>query len=274
MKKSFYVLILTGLIMIISGCMPQKGEEINITYEFTEKDLKGLQSINISAPSTNLIVNTVEDEIITVQLHGEFGGNEGEKEKLIKTWMEESTFHTIINPPISKKWMTGELDLIINIPKRNYDEVAIEVTSKQLKMSPFEAKTFQLITTSGTSTIEGFSGEKFSITGTSGDIKLENFSGEGKIEMTSGNLSVRMTEITSPVSIKNTSGKISFFTPLDMKFQLDANIRPNRVKMDPRLKVNLTSKENKIIGKINQPVANDPTIFIRTNSGRLEIKSY
>ncbi|KAB2330063.1 DUF4097 family beta strand repeat-containing protein [Bacillus mesophilum] len=273
MKKISSYIFLAATALILNACQPFEGEKISQSYQYSEEEIKDIHTINIDAPSTKLIVDTVDDDKISVHLNGTYSGKEEDKDGILETGIEGSTFHAAVAEQISTKWIESGLELTVQIPEKQYEQVNINVTSKELNTSPIDAKSFNLISTSGDHNIGGFKGERFTVQSTSGDIKMYNITGQGNIEMTSGSLMIEMGELKDNLSILNTSGDITILSPQDASFFIETNVNTDTSSVDDQFDLQLDDGDI-LSGRINTPEETSPIIKMDTNSGKVKIETY
>ncbi|WP_347548243.1 DUF4097 domain-containing protein [Pseudalkalibacillus hwajinpoensis] len=101
------------------------------------------------------------------------------------------------------------------------DEVDIDMSSGDVKLSNLETKQFEHNGSSGRLTIDQLKTEEGSFDISSGDVVLRGYKGPLDGEMSSGEMNVQMDKLTGDVSFDLSSGDVELDLPDDADFTLD-----------------------------------------------------
>lgn len=225
------------------------GERATKHFDFANS----VNDIELDIASSTTLVTVGDVDKITVDYTSDNRHNVNARVDGDKLVVEESTNFvvTFIN------WDLGnsDADLVITLPRKEYDDVTInaasgEVEIKELVSKNFDAnsasgnmnynifaedikistlsgnvqlnnctdrkaKKLKLTSTSGDHSVSGFMTEKFAFESTSGCITADGISGEGEVDITSGEIELAYALWDNELDINAVSGSIDVTLPFD-----------------------------------------------------------
>jgi DUF4097 and DUF4098 domain-containing protein YvlB len=148
---------------------------------------------------------------------------------------------------------------------------AIEVQSGNIQIDELTGTSHRVKTSSGHTGIDKVQG-RMDVHASSGSITLGGFSGEGSFELSSGDLSMDMRELTGDLRFTLSSGDVSVKLPGGTSFNLDAVMNGGRVMVyEGGTELIRVSGDSTVL----RPVGASPerTIYARTSSGTVKIQT-
>jgi DUF4097 and DUF4098 domain-containing protein YvlB len=166
---------------------------------------------------------------------------------------------------VSLQVSSGELDV-----RSIGGDSFISVSSGKLQIDTLSGAEHRVKVSSGHSAIESVRGKTESHV-SSGALVIGNFSGEGSFEMSSGNISLGLTELLGDLRLSVSSGGINMTIPGDLSFNLDGVTRSGSILVDEDRENFLRVSGN---STVLRPIGSSPerTIYARTSSGTVNIR--
>jgi lia operon protein LiaG len=109
------------------------------------------------------------------------------------------------------------------------DELKIELSSGNVELNNLTTKTLIHDGSSGNIQINSLKAEKAILDISSGNINLENYTGGLEVDLSSGNLDVKMDEMVGPIEMDVSSGKVSLDLPKNASFILKSDISSGHI---------------------------------------------
>jgi DUF4097 and DUF4098 domain-containing protein YvlB len=146
---------------------------------------------------------------------------------------------------------------------------AMEIQSGNLQITEIAGTSHRIRSSSGRTRIEKIRGS-LDIHASSGSIGIGDFSGEGSFELSSGDISLDMRELTGDLRFRVSSGTIKVNLPRESSFNLDAVTNSGRVSVYEGGKEIIHTSGN---STVLRPIGTSPerTIYARTSSGSVNI---
>jgi len=126
----------------------------------------------------------------------------------------------------------------------------------------------EVCTSSGTINIDRSSGE-INASSTSGDIKILALDGGGVLETSSGGISYDIQKLTSPISMKASSGDIKLKVPEVAVFDFEANSSSGQIKTNFNDYITIDKDKKHANGTVGENSSNH--IQISTSSGNISV---
>jgi hypothetical protein len=133
---------------------------------------------------------------------------------------------------IGIQWSSGKTELIIELPERQYERVAVSVTSGSVdsKSIQIDTDSLEVKVTSGDVNLDVLTRSEFGVKTTSGTVNLNGVSGKGNIDITSGNVAVRYVEWNDSLRIRTTSGNAEVVLPPESGIRVNSRVTSGRVE--------------------------------------------
>lgn len=267
---------------------------------FTEqRTLPGqnVKNITIKSGSTDIKMKQGTGDDVQVQLRG-IGNVENlmQKYQFVVEQQGDTAHIEFIqeNESLTRKFFrfqsSSSLTLEIQVPKKLYEElqvdiasgsvsiqdfqgkiVGLEAKSGRLELKNIEASRAELRVASGEVEVSSLKSDELIAEGQSGSFDMENISGALRLNLSSGSADLRFAELTKDVDIDVSSGEVTLYAPKSSSFEFDGRAASGDINVDfPNLNVQ-TQEDHELRGQVG---SGGPTVRMGASSGDIEVKAY
>ena len=283
-----------GIIALSTGIYSTKGGEVTSIDERRSLVLEGIDAIDTSTTSADIVIKATENREVEVHFHGTARTDNPDSIPRLVTEREGNVLYiyTERKKNISLGYFENRLVLELYIPE-NYrhrltvhsvhgvielnDQIfsilTISSTSGDVDLDQIQTGSFKMKTTSGDLSAAGLLSEKSELSSVSGNIEMLSIKGDVAVKTTSGDITLDYAEFSGSADIESTSGDVYMTLPGSAGFNLEA--RSTSGKISCKFPIRLSGADtggsrNSISGDVGNA---SHSIKVKTVSGDITIIS-
>ncbi|MCL1882099.1 MAG: DUF4097 domain-containing protein [Oscillospiraceae bacterium] len=234
--------------------------------EITEID-EIFSNVNIHGVSSNIVIAASDDEKTRIEF------SHSNNLASLETIVQNDTLY------VRERWRRGiqlfginaRVNMRIWLPKRQYDNIYLRLTSGSLATENFtlDSKNLNTRITSGRIEADVSVYENYTVRVTSGTVDLNGVSGNGEVRLTSGNVTLRYVKWNESFKANVTSGDLNIHLPENSGIRLNSRVTSGRIHYE------LGDDSGRIgtASGINFGGENIQTAELNLTSGRIRIMS-
>ena len=281
-----------GIIALSTGIYSTKDGEGTSIDERKSLVLEGIDAIDTSTTSADIVIRTTENREVEVRFHGTARTGNPDSIPRLVTERKGSVLYiyTERKKNISFGYFKNRLVLELNIPE-NYrhrltvhsvsgvielnDQIlsilTISSTSRDVDLDQVQTGFFKMETISGDLSAAGLLSERSDLSSVSGDIEMLSIKGGLAVKTTSGDITLDYTGFTGSAVIESTSGDVHMTLPGSAGFHLEA--RSTSGKISSKFPIKLSGADT---GKSRNSISGDVgsashSIKVKTVSGDITV---
>lgn len=282
-----------GLVLVSTGGIKKTNWNTESIQETKTVSMNNVQNISVGSSSADVVVEP-EDR---TDLKAELKANVSKDIKYRFKLTAEKNGNDI-NISLNNNHMfsffdfdmmtVNNLTLYIYVPKNYANNIAVDCTSGDIKISDFNIKELKAKTSSGDVEIKNINSDKFlcectsgSIQGekittkdgnadtSSGDIKLSEYTGNIDASASSGSINLNFIKMPEKIDGESSSGDIRVSLPSDSKFSADAETTSGDINCDFPITINKGESDRQTLkGTVG---SDENKMNLKATSGSIDI---